>query len=277
MCSPIYSNNGTKSDINAHEAALYIEDEIKIGDNFEVNAGAHLSMFTVRKKKYISLQPRISTKYALTDITSIKASYSRMEQYINLLTTSNIAMPTDLWVPVTEKFKPMSSDVYSTGIYFDFNRGWQMSVEGYYKDMNNLLEYKDGQSVMGSSKNWETIVSTGSGRSYGVEFLLQKTTGKFTGWLGYTLAKSDRKFGKEINSGNRFPFKYDRRHAVDIVMNYKFSEKMDLSANWKYYTGGTATIAYMQSEILDPNGSTITIDDADTRNNYRLPDRKSVV
>ena len=265
------NRNSNKSDINAHEAALYIEDDIKIGSHFEVNAGAHLSLFTVREKKYLSLQPRVSAKYAFTDIISVKASYSRMKQYINLLTTSSISMPTDLWVPVTDKFKPMSSDIYSTGLYFDFRNGWQISVEGYYKNMNNLLEYKDGQSFMGSSNNWENLVASGKGRSYGAEFLLQKTTGKLTGWIGYTLAKSDRIFNKEVNLGKRFPFKYDRRHAVDVVMNYKFNKKVDISANWKYYTGGTATIAYQNSEILLPNGATASIDYTESRNNYRLP------
>ena len=156
-----------------------------------------------------------------------------MSQYVHLLSSMPIAMPTDLWVPVTKKIKPMRSHQYSLGGYYIGIKGWEFSVEGYYKDMYNVLEYKDGVSFFGSSTGWESKVEMGKGRSMGIEFMAQKTLGKTTGWLSYTLSKSDRKFAKgAINNGERFPYKYDRHHN-NLTLNHKFSER-DIGASWVF-------------------------------------------
>lgn len=138
----------------------------------------------------------------------------------------------------TDAIPPVFIGGYYTGI-----KGWEFSVEGYYKDMYNVLEYKDGVSFFGSSTGWESKVEMGKGRSMGIEFMAQKTLGKTTGWLSYTLSKSDRKFAKgAINNGERFPYKYDRRHIINLTLNHKFSERIDIGASWVFYTGGTSTI-----------------------------------
>lgn len=162
-----------------------------------------------------------------------------MSQYVHLLSSMPIAMPTDLWVPVTKEIKPMQSHQYSLGGYYTGIKGWEFSVEGYYKDMRNVLEYKDGVSFFGSSTGWENKVEMGKGRSVGIELMAQKTLGKTTGWLSYTLSKSDRKFAKGgINNGERFPYKYDRRHNINLTVNHKFNERIDIGASWVFYTGG---------------------------------------
>ncbi len=151
-----------------------------------------------------------------------------MNQYIHLLSNSSVSLPTDLWVPVTKKIKPMSSHQYSAGLFYTVPHVADFSVEGYYKTMDNLLEYKDGASFMGASSNWEDKVSMGRGVAYGVEFLAQRSFGNTSGWLGYTWSKADRIFdrpGHEINYGKVFPAKYDRRHDVSLTLMHKFSDR----------------------------------------------------
>ena len=196
-----------------------------------------------------------------------------MSQYIHLLSSTPISMPTDLWVPVTSKIKPMQAHQYSLGSYYTGLPGWEFSVEGYYKQMRNVLEYKEGVSFLGSSSGWENKVEMGKGRSMGIEFMAQKTTGKTTGWIAYTLAKSDRKFAVGgINNGERFPYKYDRRHNLSLVVNHKFNNRIDIGASWIFSTGGTATIAEEVTAIIRPGEDAIQQKDyIEKRNNYRLP------
>ena len=271
--------NMSNSNIRAHEASLYLEDNMSIGNRFSANVGFHLSLFNVANKTYTSFQPRVSTRYKFTDDISAKASYTNMSQYIHLLSNNAISLPTDLWVPTTDKIKPMQVHQYSIGGYYTGIKGYELSVEGYYKDMSNVLEYKDGTSFMGSSESWEDKVEMGKGKAMGLEFMLQKTTGPTTGWIAYTLAKSDRKFAEGgINNGKAFPYKYDRRHHINLVANHKFSEKIDVSASWEFYTGGATTIAEEKTIIIRPDqdgsissGSITEADYIDNRNNYRMP------
>lgn len=182
-------NSISNSTIQAHEVSAYIEDNFDIGSRLRMNVGLHLSMFRVQKRNYFSAQPRVSARYQLTRHTALKASYTKMSQYIHLLSSTPISMPTDLWVPVTSKIKPMQAHQYSLGSYYTGLPGWEFSVEGYYKQMRNVLEYKEGVSFLGSSSGWENKVEMGKGRSMGIEFMAQKTTGKTTGWIAYTLVK----------------------------------------------------------------------------------------
>ena len=161
--------------------------------------------------------------------------------------------------------------------------------------MYNVLEYKEGVSFFGSSSGWENKVEMGKGRSAGIEFMAQKTLGRTTGWLSYTLSKSDRQFAKGgINNGERFPYKYDRRHNINLTINHKFSDRIDIGASWVFYTGGTSTIPEEKTAVIRPSDSTNngfgggygygdyfdsgitspTIGEAsyvEHRNNYRLP------
>ena len=266
-------NSISNSTIQAHEVSAYIEDNFDIGSRLRMNVGLHLSMFRVQRRNYFSAQPRVSARYQLTRHTALKASYTKMSQYIHLLSSTPISMPTDLWVPVTSKIKPMQAHQYSLGSYYTGLTGWEFSVEGYYKQMRNVLEYKEGVSFLGSSSGWENKVEMGKGRSMGIEFMAQKTTGKTTGWIAYTLAKSDRKFAVGgINNGERFPYKYDRRHNLSLVVNHKFSNRIDIGASWIFSTGGTATIAEEVTAIIRPGEDAIQQKDyIEKRNNYRLP------
>lgn len=285
----------SNSRIYSHEISAYMEDNIKLNPRLRLNLGLHLSLFSVQKKNYVSLQPRISARYQLSKDIALKASYSKMSQYVHLLTSTPISMPTDLWVPVTKKIKPMQAHQFSLGGYYTGIEGWEFSVEGYYKDMRRVLEYKDGVSFFGSSSGWENKVEMGKGRSMGIEFMAQKTIGKTTGWLSYTLSKSDRKFAKGgINNGERFPYKYDRRHNINLTVNHRFNDRIDIGASWVFYTGGTSTIPEEKTAIIRPNdgsnngfnngflssyipgyaNTSPTIGEAhyvEQRNNFRLP------
>lgn len=242
--NPIDITVGDKP-IFSHETALYIEDNMSISEFFKVNMGLHHSSFFVQNKFYHSLQPRVSARMLLSDNLSFKAAYAYMSQYIHLLSNNNISLPTDLWVPVTNQIEPMSSNQYSAGLFYNLKNWVDLSVEGYYKTMDNIIEYKDGASFWGSSTGWEEKVSMGRGWSYGVEFLAQRSYGNTTGWLGYTWAKAERLFdreGQEINFGQVFPAKYDRRHDISLVATHKFSDRIDLSGTWVYSTGNTGTL-----------------------------------
>ena len=264
---------GNTTPYTGHDMSVYAEDDFSITENLTVNPGLHLSLFNTDGKSYWSLQPRVSAKYAWDGGWSIKAGYARMAQYVHLLSSAQIALPVDLWVPITKDIKPVTSDQFSTGVYFDGIRGWEFSIEGYYKSMHNILEYKDGTVMIATNTGWETKVEMGNGRAMGLEFFVQKTAGKLTGWIAYTLAKSDRQFPDgSINLGERFPYKYDRRHNFNINANWQVTPRIDLSATFVFATGGTTTLPVRQTAVLGPGESWVqSADFVEHRNNYRLP------
>ncbi len=287
-------SNLSNSHIYANEISVYAEDDFNITSRLSLNAGLHFSLFNVRNTTYTSVQPRLSARYQLSDDIALKASYTKMNQYIHLLSNYNITLPFDLWVPATDRIKPMRSHQYSLGAYYTGLKGWEFSAETYYKDMRNIIEYKDGATFLGTSHNWEEKVEMGHGRSYGIELMAQKTLGNTTGWIAYTLAKSERKFDKkDINMGAWFPYKYDRRHHINVTVNHKLSERIDISASWEFYTGGVFTVSEEKTSIIIPSyepprgdyinldyywrgsdsymGSVRTDDYIKNRNNYRLP------
>lgn len=266
-----YTNKKEKNRLG-HEMSFYIEDDFRVGGWLTLNPGLHLAMFLTSGRTYWSPEPRMSAKVDFGKGVSVKAAYSRMAQYVHLLSSAQITLPIDLWVPITKNIKPVTADQYSLGLYYNGLPGWEFSVEGYWKDMHNVLEYKDGVSFMASSQSWEDNVVMGDGRAYGVEVFIQKTIGKTTGWLGYTLAKSDRVFSNGlINNGERYPYRYDRRHNISLVVNQRLGKKWDLSAVWTFATGGTTTIPERESIVMLPDGTFTQIDYAPHRNNYRLP------
>ena len=253
-----------------HEASLYVEDDIRIGSRLTLNPGFHASLFGTQGKTYWSLEPRMSAKVAMSEDWSAKVSYSRMSQYVHLLSSSQISLPVDLWVPITKDIRPETSDQYSLGLYFNGIPGWEFSLEGYYKNMRNVLEYKEGVAFMFDSSGWENKVEVGTGRAMGIELFIEKTMGKTTGWMGYTLAKSDRLF-PTINHGERFPYRYDRRHNVNLLVNHKFNEKFDISATWNFASGGTTTLPERRIVMMSPFNPPRYADLVTSRNNYRLP------
>ena len=256
----------------AHETALYAEDNMTLGDIFRVNAGVHYSTFTVEGKTYQSVQPRLSTSVMLASNLSLKAGYAYMTQYVHLLSNSSLSLPTDLWVPVTANIIPMNAHQVSLGAFYEMPRLFDISVEGYYKSMDNLLEYKDGASFFGSSERWDEKVCMGKGWSYGVELLVQRSFGKTTGWVGYTWAHAKRQFDREgmvLNQGKVFPAKYDRRHDLSITVQHKFSDRFDLSGTWVFSSGNCGTLGTQIYEGL-PNDWGIPSINALERNNFRL-------
>jgi outer membrane receptor for ferrienterochelin and colicin len=262
-------------DIYANELSFFAEDDITLTDNFKINAGLHLSVFMVEDETFVNLQPRLSLLLKATDNCSFKASYSRMAQHVHLLTTSGISMPTDLWLPVTKNFDPPISDQVALGTAINLPEGLEFTMEGFYKTMNNLIEYKEGASFMSSAMNWENKVEKGKGWSYGLEVMLEKTIGKTTGWIAYTWSKTERQFEK-LNFGKPFPAKYDRRHDISVVITHEFNKKVDISGTWVYGTGNAVTLAIMdfpQANI--PNTQNYwynnNLKDYGGRNNYRMP------
>ena len=252
--------------------SLYAEDDFSIGTRLTVNPGAHVSLFTTNGHTYFSFQPRLSAKYALESGLSFKAGYARMAQYVHLLSSAQVSLPVDLWVPITENIRPVTSDQFSAGGYYDRIKGWEFSIEGYYKMMDNILEYKDGTIVFASSGGWEDKVEMGRGRAMGLEFFVQKTAGKATSWLAYTLAKSERQFPDgSINLGEWFPYKYDRRHNFNICLNYEISKSVDVNATWSYSSGGTTTLPVRKTTVVSPERYIVSADFVQRRNNYRLP------
>ncbi len=264
---------GNKTPYKGHDLSVYVEDDISVTDRLTFNPGLHLSLFHTDGRGYWNLQPRLSAKYGWDGGWSVKAGYARMAQYVHLLSSAQIALPVDLWVPVTRDIRPVTSDQVSAGVYYDGIRGWEFSVEGYYKAMNNILEYKDGTVMIATSTGWETKVEMGKGRAMGLEFFIQKTAGPLTGWVAYTLAKSDRQFPDgSINLGERFPYKYDRRHNFNINLNWQVTPRIDLSATFVFATGGTTTLPVRQTAILAPGDYLVqSADFVEHRNNYRLP------
>jgi outer membrane receptor for ferrienterochelin and colicin len=263
------------SGVNANEWSVFIEDNFSLSSNLSINGGIHISMFNVQGRTFIRPQPRFAIRYKARENWSLKASYSRMVQHIHLLSTSGINLPTDLWVPITKEFEPPVSDQWALGTNFRLKNGVDLSIESFYKSMNNLLEYKEGASFMNNAESWTDKVEAGKGWSYGVEFLLEKSIGKTTGWIGYTWSKSERLF-ETINYGNIFPAKYDRRHDISIVCTHKFSERFDIGGTWVYSTGNAVTLALMKYSIADiPLVDYFNIHDElkdyQARNNYRMP------
>ena len=270
------------STVGAHEVMAYAEDDWRINDHIKVNLGLNLTGFNVQGKFYPSLQPRLSGRYLFNDKLSAKVGYAYMTQYLHLLSTSTVSLPTDLWVPVTAHILPMNSHQVAAGLFYNLMDSLNLSVEGYYKNMDNLLEYKDGASFWGSSQGWEQKVCMGHGWAYGIEFLAQKNLGKLTGWLGYTWSHTYRLFdrpGQELNDGKPFPAKYDRRHDISLVLTYKFTDRFDASLTWVFSTGNAATLALQQ---FDPSATPRQQDYYDyyfyssadyisSRNNYRMP------
>ena len=234
--------------INAIESAIYVEDEIKLGRS-KINAGLRFTNFYVNKKAYFSLEPRILYSYMINENFSFKASYSFMNQYIHLLSTTGISLPIDLWVPSTDIVGPKASHQIAMGFAHDFSDPhFSVSLEGYYKTMKNIIAYRDGANFLNTGSfdqnedfNYEDAVTVGDGKSYGAELLVQRKFGKLTGWVGYTLSWTKYQFD-DINFGKEYYARHDRRHDISIVGIYKPSNKITVSATWVYGSGDAITL-----------------------------------
>jgi len=274
----------------AHEAAVYVQDDWEINEKFKINAGLRYSWFqqigayklyttdgngnrtdsTVFKngqpvKTYGGLEPRVTIRYAVNDETSIKASVTRNLQYIHLVSNSGTTLPTDLWVPSTYLVKPQISWLYAAGVFKNFKDNmFETSVELYYKQMQNQLEYEEGYTP-NTLEDTENSFTFGKGWSYGSEFFINKTKGRLTGWVGYTLSWTWRKF-PGLNFGEKYPAKYDRRNDMSIVALYELNKRWKMSAVFVYGSGNAASLPqrfYFVNGVLTQEYSRI--------NQYRLP------
>lgn len=271
-----YDSTYGSSVINTLEFGGYFEDEFSLGDRFKANAGVHLNGFLVKDKLYGSVQPRFSSRLMLAKNWSAKGAFATMSQNLHLLTNSNVGPPTDLWVPATETIKPQTAWIASLGLNRNFsNLGLEFSLEGYYKYMYNVIAYKEGASFLSIDQDWQEKVVVGDGWSYGLEGLLQRKKGKTTGWIGYTLSWANRQFS-ELNNGLPFPYKYDRRHDLSLVLNHKLNDRIDFGLTYVYGTGYALTLPEVSIPSVSPSPISEQwlnqFDVVTARNNYRVRD-----
>lgn len=228
------SREGNK--IYTHEIGLYYNQELLVDSLFRINYGMRLSALASPGKFYVSPEPRFSATWNYIRKQSVKFSYSRMTQYLHLVSSSSIALPTDLWYPVTKNIKPLYSDQLAMSWNYNIEKAKTLlTVEGYYKWMQNLIEYREG-AILILNDNYESELVHGKGHAYGVEVFAQRMEGKLTGWIGYTLSWSIRQFD-DLNNGKPYYAKFDRRHDFSIVASYEFTKRFSVSAVWVYSTG----------------------------------------
>jgi len=244
---------GSQSQLQALSSNFYLENEISITKWMGVNIGARLSNYLVQNQNYTSIEPRISCSLHKNRLGSINFGYSEMTQPVHMVSYSGSFLPTDLLLPSTSNISPGKSIQYSIGYAKTVAKGmFDLSIEVYKKDLTNLLELKSGSSLF-NTESWEdSFESNGTGKSKGLEIMLQKNQGRTTGWLSYCLSKSEREF-ININNGNKFPFKYDRRHDLTFVLSHKLSDKIDFSATWTYGSGYPTTLQNGISQSIGVN------------------------
>ena len=274
----------------ALENALWASGEWKAGPKLNIAYGLRFSAFTLlgpgdfytfdadrnlvetrhydqqeAVKTYAYLEPRLSASYALGEHSSVKAAYARNAQYLRLLSNSTPGNPTDRWTTATNNILPGLSDQVSLGWYRNFSGDrYQLSVETYYKWLSNEVDYRNDADLY-RNPYYEADLIYGTGRAYGVEFYLKKQTGKFTGWLSYTLSRTERQFA-EVNDGSWFPARQDRTHDLSVTGMYQLSDRWSLAANFVYYTGDAATFPSGKYSIDDNTVFLYT-----ERNGYRMP------
>lgn len=283
---------GQEVKLYSHELAIYINDEFDITEWWRINGGLRYSFFehvgpydryilndigkigdTVHYDKgepikcFNNIEPRLSMRFLLPDNSSIKLSYTQNYQYIHLASFAAVSLPTDIWVPSTSIVKPQYGVQYSLGYFRNFKKNmFETSVEVYYKHLKNQIEFKEGSLPEDNLKNnTDNNFTFGTGDSYGAELFLKKRTGKWTGWIGYTLCWTTRLF-PDINNGERYPAKYDRRHDVSIVLSWDITERLNVSAVWVYATGNTMTLPLSRYFI-----SGNIVNQYSKRNEFRMP------
>ena len=228
--------------------------------------GLRYTLMTSGKTVYHSLEPRVSFLADITGNLGVSAAYARKSQYVHLLSMSQLTLPTDMWIPVTDRIRPVISDQVSLGANYSAG-GWEASLEGYYKHSDGVLEYRNGVSFLSGSKDWGEMVEMGEAASRGMELMLKKDNGLLRGWLSYTLSRTDRRFRDgSINGGRWYPSQYDRRHVLSLNLSYKFSKSWDISAGWSFASGSKITLP--QRTILTGHGF---LQSYARKNNVTLP------
>ena len=250
----------------AHEAALYVSDDFDVTDDFRINAGLRYGGFmqvgpydlhTVDEKgnpvdtvsfsrgekiaAYDGFEPRIGMRYKLSKTLSAKASYTYTQQFLHQASFGSGNLPGDLWIPSSTLVKPQTANQYAVGLFKNFaDDRYETSVEVYYKDLDNLVEFKENEQP-GVNDNLENKLTFGTGQSYGAEFFIKKRYGRFNGWLGYTWSKTTRQFD-EIDAGREFFARYDRRHDASLVTSYALNDKWTASFVFVYGSGSAFSL-----------------------------------
>lgn len=272
------TDNQTK--FNTLESAIYIEDDMRFFNKLNINLGFRASHFVHKDKQYFKPEPRIAIAYMLPNDFSLKSSFASMNQYVHLLSNSGIGLPTDLWVSSTDRVKPQTSNQVAVGLAKDLPRNIAVTLEGYVKKSKNVISYKEGASFLilddpesSESVSWEDNITTGNAEAYGIELLIQKKVGDFNGWIGYTLSKTEFQFD-ELNFGEKFFARYDRRHDISAVGIYTISDRLTLSGTWVYGTGNNFSLPTRTFRTArDVLGNSFFFDnqfnDIEKRNNFR--------
>ncbi|MCF8371676.1 MAG: TonB-dependent receptor [Bacteroidales bacterium] len=240
------------------------------GDYYSYNSsGETVDTTTYASGEFIktnfNIEPRLAINYIIDEKSSVKAMYGRNTQNLHLISNSTSGNPTDLWIPNSNNVKPEIADQVSLGYFRNFrDNAYEFSSEVYYKFLQNQIDYKDGAELR-FNENVESQLLYGSGRAYGIEFSLKKKYGKLNGWIGYTLARTEKKID-EINNGEYYPSKQDRTHDFSAVAMYEFSPKWTFSATWVYYTGNAVTFPSGKYEVAGEVVNYYT-----ERNGYRMP------
>lgn len=255
----------TPFNVSTYEGAVYAEDEISLSRRLKSNVGIHVSGYHVDGTAYASVQPRLATSFLLPQEWALKFSFAQMRQYIQLLSNSSVGLPTDLWLPSTSRVPPQKAWQVAAGVARTIDaQALDISLEAYYKEMNGVIAYREGSSFVGSSREWEDEVTIGRGWTYGIEMSVRRKRGRTTGWIGYTLSWSKRRFS-DLNAGQVFPHRYDRRHDISVALIHNWGLR-EASLIWVYSTGHALTLAhsrYRQDGLL--------IDVYGARNSYRTP------
>lgn len=272
-------NGNNESRVIANEWNAYLEGDLEVFHWLRFNAGMHGSFFRVEGKQYQVFEPRVSADFRLSPVVSLKAGYARMSQFVQQVSDNYISLPTDYWLPITRNFSPLTSDQFSAGIYVSPDKKYTFSVEGYYKKMDHLLEYRDDYKDL-QVTSWEDRLTSGSGRAYGADFQAEADFGKLHGFIGYGLMWSDRLFADQ-NGEKRFPSKYDNRHKVTLSATWKCSERVELNAGWVFMTGNRVTLSLENYSYPDgyptnivpsyPHKDEEMLDYYAGKNNVRLP------
>jgi hypothetical protein len=283
---------------HAVEYAAYVDNEQSIGSRLSLQYGVRFSMYNflgsqtvydyvgegVERKvavngrtygkgetiaSYTNPEPRFSLRYTLGENSSVKASYNRMAQYVHLISNTTAASPLDVWSPTTKNIKPELADQVALGYFRNFkDNTYETSVEVFYKDMQNQIDYIPGAETL-LNEELEAELLYGKGRAYGVELFAKKNTGRLTGWVSYTLSRSERQF-EGLNNDKWYPAKYDRRHIGSVVAMYDLNKRWSFSGNFSYTTGVATTFPNARYEI-DGGSITVPHNTDNSRNNFRVP------
>jgi outer membrane cobalamin receptor len=260
-----------------HTISVFAEDNIS-WDKLQLLLSARQSVYIIEGKGRVNFQPHALLSYKLRPNLNLKGSYDRMAQYLHLLTNSTLGQPTDLWVPATNRIAPQLSQQVAAGIDYKLLPNLFIGIEGYVKEMRNVVEYKEGANyAFGNEHNWDEKVTTGRGQAAGVEVLVRKEGRKLHGWVAYTLAKSTRHFA-DINGGLPFPYRYDRTHDASVVGMYNVNAKNQFSATFTYNTGNAFTMPIAKAALpnmpffeISPYKDYAGHDVITGRNNFRMP------